>query len=105
DFDQNASEDGYTSGKEWFLYAGALREPSFNDSWSFSVADPTPLHIVTDYEEDSGDTHALHDFFETVISADGTWLGIAYQENVGLHPFEENEEQRYIKFVRGELDV
>ena len=105
DFNQNGSEDGYTSGKEWYLYAGALREPSFNDSWSFSVADPTPLHIVTDYEEDSGDTHALHDFFETVISADGTWLGIAYQENIGLHPFEENEEQRYIKFVRGELDV
>lgn len=27
-------------------------------------------------------------------------LDIAYQQNVGPHPFEENEEQRYIKFVR-----
>ncbi len=30
-------------------------------------------------------------------------LDIAYQENVGPHPFEENEEQRYIKFVRGDM--
>jgi hypothetical protein len=30
-------------------------------------------------------------------------MGIAYQENVGLHPFEENEEQRYIKFIRGDM--
>ena len=29
--------------------------------------------------------------------------GIAYQQNVGEHKFEENEEQRYIKFVRGEI--
>ncbi|MBT3477379.1 MAG: hypothetical protein HN458_05540, partial [Euryarchaeota archaeon] len=48
---------------------------------------------------------ALHDFFETVISPDGSWVGIAYQENVGLHPFEENEEQRYIKFVRGDMST
>ena len=48
--------------------------------------------------------HALHDFFETVTSPDGTWMGIAYQVNIGQHPFEENEEQRYIKFVRGEFD-
>lgn len=27
-------------------------------------------------------------------------IGIAYQQNIGLHTFEENEEQRYIKFVR-----
>jgi hypothetical protein len=38
-----------------------------------------------------------------VISEDGSWIGIAYQQNIGEHPFEENEEQRYIKFVRGEL--
>jgi len=59
--------------------------------------------VVTQYEEDNGDTHALHDFFETVLGPDGDWIGIAYQQNVGEHPFEENEEQRYIKFVRGEL--
>jgi len=105
DYDQNNSEDGYTAGKEWFLYAGALREPQENDSWNFQIADPTPLHIVTQYEQDNGDVHALHDFFETVISPDGTWMGIAYQQNIGEHPFEENEEQRYIKFVRGDLDV
>ena len=70
---------------------------------TFRIADPTPLHTVTAYEESSGDTHALHDFFETVMSPDGSWVGIAYQENVGLHPFEENEEQRYIKFIRGDV--
>ena len=32
-------------------------------------------------------------------------MGIAYQENVGLHPFEENEEQRYIKFIRGDMSA
>jgi hypothetical protein len=37
------------------------------------------------------------------MSPDGTWMGIAYQENIGLHPFEENEEQRYIKFIRGDM--
>jgi len=105
DYGQNNSEDGYTAGKEWFLYAGALREPQENDTWNFQIADPTPLHVVTQYEQDNSDTHALHDFFETVISPDGTWMGIAYQQNIGEHPFEENEEQRYIKFVRGDLDV
>ncbi|MCS5526720.1 MAG: hypothetical protein NZ774_02555 [Candidatus Poseidoniales archaeon] len=105
DFAQNGSEDGYTTGKEWLLYAGALREPQENDKWNFEVADPIPLHTVTQYEEDNGDVHALHDFFETVISPDGDWIGIAYQQNIGQHPFEENEEQRYIKFVRGDLDV
>jgi hypothetical protein len=39
------------------------------------------------------------------MSPDGDWIGIAYQQNIGAHPFEENEEQRYIKFVRGDLDV
>lgn len=103
DFDQDGSEDGYVAGKDWYLYAGALHHPMEGDVWDFRVVDPTPLHTVTEYEESSGDTHALHDFFETVMSPDGTWYGIAYQENVGLHPFEENEEQRYIKFVRGDL--
>ncbi len=44
-----------------------------------------------------------------MISADGSRLGIAYQQNIGLHPFEDEEEQRYIKFVSvnisGILDV
>jgi hypothetical protein len=103
DFDQKNSDDGYVAGKDWYLYAGALHHPMEGDEWDFRIVDPTPLHTVTEYEESSGDTHALHDFFETVISPDGSWVGIAYQENVGLHPFEENEEQRYIKFVRGDM--
>ncbi len=105
DYDQDDTEDGYVTGKDWYLYAGALRSPEVNDTWSFTIADPDPLHTVTEYEAANGDVHALHDFFETVISSDGTWYGIAYQQNVGQHPFEDNEEQRYIKFVRGELAV
>jgi len=103
DFNQNNSEDGYTAGKEWYLYAAALQSPQEGDVWDYRIVDPTPLHTVTAYEESSGDTHALHDFFETVVSPDGSWMGIAYQENLGLHPFEENEEQRYIKFIRGDM--
>jgi hypothetical protein len=34
------------------------------------------LHTVTNYEEVNSDVHALHDFFETVISPDGSWMGI-----------------------------
>jgi len=105
DFDQNNSEDGYTAGKDWYLYAAALKSPQEGDVWDYRIVDPTPLHSVTAFEESSGDTHALHDFFETVMSPDGSWIGIAYQENLGLHPFEENEEQRYIKFVRGDMSA
>ena len=93
----------YVAGEEWYLYAGALKHPMENDSWDFTIADPEPLHVVTGYEEANADVHALHDFFETVINDDGTWMGIAYQQNIGEHPFEENEEQRYIKFVSGEI--
>ena len=105
DFDDGDLEGDYVVGEEWFLYAAALREPQEGDLWDFTIADPEPLHIVTEYEAAEGDVHALHDFFETVISPDGTWMGIAYQQNLGLHPFEDNEEQRYIKFVRGNLSV
>jgi len=104
DYDQWGGDDGYIEGKEWFLYAGAVQSPQVNDTWPFTIADPEPLHTITAYEESQGDVHALHDFFETVTSPDGTWMGIAYQVNIGQHPFEENEEQRYIKFVRGEFD-
>ena len=103
DFDDGDLDGDYVEGEEWHLYAGALNEPQEGDQWEFTIADPEPLHIVTAYEEENADVHALHDFFETVISEDGGWIGIAYQQNIGLHPFEENEEQRYIKFVRGEL--
>jgi hypothetical protein len=109
-FDNTAPGD-YVAGQEWYLYSGAIREPHANDTFDYQIAarnaDGTPevLHRVTQYEADNGDTHALHDFFETVISPDGTWVGIAYQVNIGAHPFESNEEQRYIKFIRGDLDL
>lgn len=107
----NTAEGQYVAGQEWYLYSGAVREPHANDTFPYRVVDldeegnPLALHIVTQYEADSGDTHALHDFFETVISPNGTWVGIAYQQNIGAHPFETNEEQRYIKFIRGDLDL
>ncbi len=103
DYDQDGAKDGYVKGKKWHLYAGVMQSPIEGDQWDFSIADPAPLHNVTQYEEDNGDVHALHDFFETVLSPNGEWMGIAYQQNVGSHPFEEQEEQRYIKFVRGNL--
>jgi hypothetical protein len=96
-------EDGYTEGDEWYLMAGAIYEPHSGDDFEWVIADPTPLHTVTSYEQANGDVHALHDFFETVHSPDGSWMGIAYQQNIGLHPFEDNEEQRYIKFVRANV--
>ena len=85
------------------MQVGAIYEPSSGDEFQWQIADSTPLHVVTAYEETNGDVHALHDFFETVHSPDADWIGIAYQQNVGLHPFEDNEEQRYIKFVRVEV--
>ena len=103
DFDDDQLEGDYVEGEKWYAYAAAIKEPKEGDLWNFKIIDPEPLHIVTSYEEIEGDTHALHDFFETVISEDGTWMGIAYQVNIGIHPFEENEEQRYIKFVKGKL--
>ncbi len=95
-------DDGYTVGDEWYLYAGGIQEPHSGDQFIWQIADPTPLHVVNQFEQDNNDLHALHDFFETVHAPDGSWVGIAYQQNIGEHPFEVNEEQRYIKFVRGE---
>jgi len=96
-------DDGYTEGDEWYLLVGGIYEPRSGDTFEWQIADPTPLHIVNAYEQANGDVHALHDFFETVHAPNGEWVGIAYQQNIGLHPFEENEEQRYIKFVRAEV--
>ena len=60
---------------------------------NYQIADPEPLYT-------GDDLHALHDFFEVVIAPDGT-LNIAYQHNIGAHPYEDGEEQRYLYFVRG----
>jgi len=122
DFEDGGLEGDYVQGESWYLYAAATMHPcpaaaegeeatfldgcmaqEANDTWQFTIADPTPLHNVTAAEEANDDVHALHDFFETVLSPDGDWIGIAYQQNVGEHPFEAGEEQRYIKFVRGNL--
>ena len=114
DYNDDELDGNYVEGEEWFLYSGALYHPEENDTWEFTISDISdwdgdgiidPLHTVTAYEEENSDVHALHDFFETVISPDGSWIGIAYQQNIGLHPFEENEEQRYIKFVSGNIDT
>jgi len=114
DYNDDELDGNYVEGEEWFLYSGALYHPEENDTWEFTISDISdwdgdgiidPLHTVTAYEESNSDVHALHDFFETVISPDGSWIGIAYQQNIGLHPFEENEEQRYIKFVSGNIDT
>ncbi len=94
---------GYKEGKSWYLYSGYLDNPQLGEEWQFEIADSFPLHTITAYEEAEGDVHALHDFFETVIAPDGSWMGIAYQRNIGQHPFEENEEQRYIMFVKAVL--
>ncbi len=99
------SEDGWMKeGDEWHLYAGMLQNPVEGQQFEFEKADPEPLHVVKDYEEQSQDWHALHDFFEIAISPTDLSLNIAYQKNVGEHPFENNEEQRYLLYVKGEME-
>lgn len=98
------SEDGRLyEGDEWHLYAGMMMDPEPGQQFQFSIADPQPLHTVKDYEEASQDFHALHDFFEIAIDPNDLSLNIAYQVNVGEHPFEENEEQRYLTYVKGDF--
>jgi hypothetical protein len=75
---------------EWYLYGGmdlfsTVKEPDIN----FTIADPTPCYI-------GEDLHALHDFFEIVISPDMA-LNIAYQYYIGP---ENGRSDMY--FVRGE---
>ena len=99
------SEDGRMSeGDEWHLYAGMVQNPVPGQEIDFVIADPSPLHTVTSAEEASQDFHALHDFFEIAISPVDHSLNIAYQYNIGEHPFEDGEEQRYLMFVKGELE-
>ncbi|MCU0798742.1 MAG: glycoside hydrolase [Candidatus Thermoplasmatota archaeon] len=61
---------------EWYVYGGmdpfgASQTPSIN----FTKADPTPTYV-------GEDLHALHDFFEIVITPDLA-LNIAYQYYIG----------------------
>ena len=95
-------EGDYVAGNEWHLYAGMVQDPEPGTPFQFTVADPHPLHTVTEYEETNNDVHALHDLFEIAIDPNDLSLNIAYQYNIGEHPFEANEEQRYLMFVKGD---
>ncbi len=77
---------------EWYLY-GAMQFDAVegNLSLNFSIADPTPCYVGTN-------THALHDFFEIVISPDMA-LNIGYQYYIGP---ENGRSDMY--FVRGTLN-
>lgn len=76
---------------EWYLIgACALNAASGNLSLNFSIADPTPCY--------KGDNlHALHDFFEVVITPDKA-MNIAYQYYVGPGNGDSD-----VYFVRGEV--
>lgn len=80
---------------EWYLYASVEFDPPNGTQFNFTIADPQVLYT-------GDDLHALHDFFEICIAPDGS-LNIGYQVNIGEHPFEDGEEQRYLYFVRGEF--
>jgi len=84
-----------TSNSSWYLYAAVAEDPDPGNQFHFEIIDPEPLYV-------GDDLHALHDFYEVVIAPDGS-LNIAYQQNIGEHPYEGGEEQRYLKFVRAEV--
>ncbi len=77
----------------WYLYSAVAEDPGNGTQFNFEIADPEPVYT-------GDDLHALHDFFELVIAPDGS-INIAYQRNIGQHPFEPGEEQRYLMFIRG----
>lgn len=77
---------------EWYLYGAMQLNASEGDlNLNFSIADPTPCYV--------GDNlHALHDFFEIVISPDMA-LNIGYQYYIGP---ENGHSDMY--FVRGTIE-
>ena len=95
-------EGTFEAGNQWHLYGAMVQDPEPGTPFKFNLADPEPLHTVLDFEVATDDFHALHDFFEIAIAPDLS-LNIAYQRNVGQHPFEPAEEQRYLYFVKGAL--
>jgi hypothetical protein len=77
---------------EWYLYgAMQLDAAEGNLSLNFSIADPTPCYV-------GDNTHALHDFFEIVITPDKA-LNIGYQYYIGP---ENGHSDMY--FVRGTIE-
>jgi hypothetical protein len=81
-----------SSDSEWYLYGALQLNASSGDlDLNFSIADPTPCYV--------GDNlHALHDFFEIVISPDMA-LNIGYQYYIGP---ENGHSDMY--FVRGTIE-
>lgn len=98
-------EGAFEAGNHWYLYGAQLADPGPNATFEFTRADPDPLHTVKDFEVTTEDFHALHDFFEIAISPVDLSLNIAYQHNLGDHPLEADEEQRYLYFVKGDFGV
>lgn len=80
---------------KWYLYADVKFNPRNGTQFDFKKATPQVLYT-------GNDLHALHDFFEICIAPDGS-INIGYQINIGKHPYEDGEEQRYLYFVRGEF--
>lgn len=95
----------HTAGDEWHLYVAALLDPQPGELFDFRIADPHPLHTSTAEEAvppPDEDLHPLHDFYEVVVSPVDLSINIAYQYNIGDHPFEDNEEQRYLMYIKGD---
>jgi hypothetical protein len=80
-----------STDSEWYLYGGMQLNATEGDlNMNFSIADPTPCYV--------GDNlHALHDFFEIVITPDLA-MNIGYQYYIGP---ENGHSDMY--FVRGSL--
>jgi len=91
----------HTAGDEWYLYAAALQDPEPGEIFDFNLVDPYPLHTSSEHEAEIDDLHPLHDLFEVAVGPDNS-INIAYQYNIGDHPFEDGEEQRYLMFVKGD---
>jgi len=74
---------------EWYIL-GAMQRDAIDGplDLNFSRADPSPVYV-------GSDLHALHDFFEIVVTPDG-YLNIAYQYYIGP---ENGHSELY--FVRG----
>ncbi len=82
---------------KWYLYGAVAEDPKNGTQFNFQKADVNETYT-------GSDLHALHDFFEIVIAPDGS-LNIAYQRNVGNSPYEAGQSQRYLMFVRGEVEA
>ena len=77
---------------EWYLYgAMQLNADQGELNLNFSIADPTPCYI-------GSNLHALHDFFEIVITPDMA-LNIGYQYYIGP---ENGHSDMY--FIRGKIE-